>query len=116
MSNTEARPVETRCGGRSGAAAPAAVEILTAREVPLGGPRAMPVRRTLPQRARTLIGAWCFADHYGPDDVSRTGGMDVAPHPPTPVCRRSAGSSAGRSNTATAWAATPGSGPASSIS
>jgi redox-sensitive bicupin YhaK (pirin superfamily) len=43
----------------------------------------MRVRRTLPQRARTLIGAWCFADHYGPDDVSASGGMDVAPHPHT---------------------------------
>ncbi|MER6472633.1 pirin family protein [Streptomyces collinus] len=43
----------------------------------------MTVRRTLPQRSRTLIGAWCFADHYGPDDVARTGGMDVAPHPHT---------------------------------
>ncbi|MEU8515121.1 pirin family protein [Kitasatospora sp. NPDC048722] len=43
----------------------------------------MTVRRTLPQRARTLIGAWCFVDHYGPDDVSDTGGMDVAPHPHT---------------------------------
>ncbi|WP_107420039.1 pirin family protein, partial [Streptomyces carpinensis] len=32
---------------------------------------------------RTLIGAWCFADHYGPDDVGGTGGMDVAPHPHT---------------------------------
>ncbi|MFJ2065499.1 bifunctional pirin family protein/GNAT family N-acetyltransferase [Streptomyces albidoflavus] len=59
------------------------VEVLTPREVPLGGPRAMTVRRTLPQRARTLIGAWCFADHYGPDDVARTGGMDVPPHPHT---------------------------------
>ncbi|MBD0421173.1 pirin family protein [Streptomyces sp. TRM S81-3] len=62
---------------------PPQVEILTARDVPLGGPRAMTVRRTLPQRARTLIGAWCFVDHYGPDDVSETGGMDVAPHPHT---------------------------------
>ncbi len=43
----------------------------------------MPVRRTLPQRQRSLIGAWCFADHYGPDDVAATGGMDVAPHPHT---------------------------------
>ncbi|MFE2542854.1 pirin family protein [Actinacidiphila glaucinigra] len=60
-----------------------AVEILSARDVPLGGPRAMTVRRTLPQRNRSLIGAWCFADHYGPDDVSDTGGMDVAPHPHT---------------------------------
>ncbi|MFK8906588.1 pirin family protein [Streptomyces sp. YS-3] len=59
------------------------VEVLTARDVPLGGPRAMTVRRTLPQRARTLIGAWCFADHYGPDRVADTGGMDVAPHPHT---------------------------------
>lgn len=43
----------------------------------------MTVHRTLPQRQRSLIGAWCFADHYGPDDVSHTGGMDVAPHPHT---------------------------------
>jgi redox-sensitive bicupin YhaK (pirin superfamily) len=43
----------------------------------------MSVRRTLPQLARTLIGAWCFADHYGPDDVVRTGGMEVPPHPHT---------------------------------
>ncbi|GAA1478044.1 pirin family protein [Nocardioides aestuarii] len=59
------------------------VEVLTAREVPLGGPRAMRVRRTLPQRHRSLIGAWCFVDHYGPDRVSDTGGMSVAPHPHT---------------------------------
>jgi redox-sensitive bicupin YhaK (pirin superfamily) len=59
------------------------VQVVTSREVPLGGPRAMTVRRTLPQRARSLIGAWCFADHYGPDDVAGTGGMDVPPHPHT---------------------------------
>ena len=43
----------------------------------------MTVHRTLPQRQRSLIGAWCFADHYGPDDVAATGGMDVPPHPHT---------------------------------
>ncbi|MFD5325219.1 pirin family protein [Streptomyces sp. NPDC127092] len=59
------------------------VEVLTARDVPLGGPRAMTVRRTLPQRARSFIGVWCFADHYGPDLVADSGGMDVAPHPHT---------------------------------
>lgn len=59
------------------------VQVVAGREVPLGGPRAMTVRRTLPQRARSLIGAWCFVDHYGPDDVARTGGMDVPPHPHT---------------------------------
>jgi redox-sensitive bicupin YhaK (pirin superfamily) len=56
-------------------------EILEPREVPLGGLRAMNVRRTLPQRQRSLIGAWCFLDHYGPDRVDETGGMMVAPHP-----------------------------------
>ncbi len=43
----------------------------------------MTVRRTLPQRARSMIGAWCFADLYGPHDVALTGGMDIAPHPHT---------------------------------
>ncbi|MGW2395825.1 pirin family protein [Kitasatospora sp. NPDC001664] len=66
----------------TGAAQPS-VEVLPVRDVPLGGPRSMTVRRTLPQRGRTLIGAWCFVDHYGPDDVADTGGMDVAPHPHT---------------------------------
>ncbi|GEM_PF-5357259 len=33
------------------------VEIITARDVPLGGLRAMTVHRTLPQRRRSLIGA-----------------------------------------------------------
>jgi quercetin 2,3-dioxygenase len=41
------------------------------------------VRRTLPQRERSLIGAWCFADHYGPHDVRSGPGMDVPPHPHT---------------------------------
>ncbi|MEX1079826.1 MAG: pirin family protein [Homoserinimonas sp.] len=57
--------------------------LLEPRDVPLGGPRAMDVRRTLPQRGHSLIGAWCFADHYGPDDVAVTGGMRVPPHPHT---------------------------------
>jgi redox-sensitive bicupin YhaK (pirin superfamily) len=43
----------------------------------------MRVRRTLPQRERSLIGAWCFVDHYGPDLVADSGGMKVAPHPHT---------------------------------
>ena len=59
------------------------VEVVTPREVPLGGLRAMTVRRTLPNRHRTTIGPWCFLDHYGPDLVDDTGGMSVAPHPHT---------------------------------
>ena len=79
MSNPERHPDEMTC-----TAAPAeSAEVMTPRDVPLGGPRAMQVRRTLPQRHRSLIGAWCFVDHYGPDDVLDTGGMSVAPHPHT---------------------------------
>jgi redox-sensitive bicupin YhaK (pirin superfamily) len=55
--------------------------VLTPRDVPLGGLRAMTVRRTLPHRERRTIGAWCFVDHFGPDLVSETGGMVVNPHP-----------------------------------
>ncbi|WP_265520163.1 pirin family protein [Oerskovia flava] len=86
MSNLETRPDEEVC--TAGGPAPAGgVEILTPRDVPLGGTRAMQVRRTLPQRERSLVGAWCFLDHYGPDPVSAIGdgsdGMQVPPHPHT---------------------------------
>ncbi|MBS9533304.1 pirin family protein [Mycobacterium sp. M1] len=86
MSNTEEHPAELlgECGSCPvDDAGHPVVEVLSAREVPLGGPRAMAVRRTLPQRQRSMVGAWCFADHYGPDDVSVTGGMMVPPHPHT---------------------------------
>ena len=59
------------------------VERVLPREVPLGGLRAMRVRRTLPARTRSRVGAWCFLDHYGPDRVADSGGMRVAPHPHT---------------------------------
>ncbi|MCH6472355.1 pirin family protein [Sinomonas terrae] len=81
MSNLELEPQETRCGADDGDVA--GVELIVPRDVPLGGLRAMPVRRTLPSKERSLIGAWCFLDHYGPDDVSLTGGMRVPPHPHT---------------------------------
>lgn len=80
MSNLETRPTEQVCvAGEQGDG----IELLTPRDVPLGGPRAMDVRRTIPQRARSLVGAWCFSDHYGPDDVSDSEGMQVPPHPHT---------------------------------
>jgi redox-sensitive bicupin YhaK (pirin superfamily) len=60
-----------------------AVQTMEPRDVPLGGLRAMRVRRTLPARERSLIGAWCFVDHYGPERVADSGGMVVAPHPHT---------------------------------
>lgn len=57
------------------------VDLIEPRNVPLGGIRAMTVRRTLPARGRPFIGPWCFLDHYGPDQVAQTGGMNVPPHP-----------------------------------
>ena len=87
MSNLDPNPEEIGCGSGGEPNGPepggATVEIITSRDVPLGGPRAMTVRRTLPQRQRSLIGAFCFVDHYGPDDVSAGGGMDVPSHPHT---------------------------------
>ena len=56
-------------------------ELLTGREVPVGD--GTEVRRLLPQRQLRTVGAWCFADHYGPDDVTEGPGMAVAPHPHT---------------------------------
>ena len=77
MSVTERHPDLVDCV--SDPAAPP--ELLLPREVPLGGPRAMRVQRTLPQRSRSLIGAWCFVDHDGPDDLSERGGMRMPGHP-----------------------------------
>lgn len=78
MSNTDTAPAEVTCTNSE------FTGVLHPREVPLGGPRALLVRRTLPQRDRSMIGAWCFADHYGPHDVRAAGrGMDVPPHPHT---------------------------------
>ena len=59
------------------------ITLLEPREVPLGGPRALMVRRTLPQRGRSLIGAWCFVDSYGPTPAPRDRVMDTPPHPHT---------------------------------
>ncbi|MFB7891686.1 pirin family protein [Microbacterium sp. NPDC056044] len=51
--------------------------LLEAREVPLGGVRAMSVHRALPQRELPLVGAWCFLDRFGPQETR----MRVEPHP-----------------------------------
>ncbi len=82
MSNVELRPDErTLCSGSEAAPAGPEVELLAPREVPLGGPRAMLVQRSLPNRDRRMVGAWCFADCFGPDDLSGGPGMQVPPHP-----------------------------------
>jgi hypothetical protein len=73
MSNLEEHPAEQEC---TSAASPLP-ELLEPREVPLGGPRAMTVRRTLPHKRIRTVGAWCFVDHYGPQRTR----MAVPPHP-----------------------------------
>ena len=66
------------------------VELLEGREVVLG--RTTTVRRLLPNKNRRMVGAWCFVDHYGPEDLTRRvdsydvpgeRGMLVPPHPHT---------------------------------
>jgi quercetin 2,3-dioxygenase len=56
-----------------------AVDVLEARKTAIGD--GTEVRRLLPQRTLRTVGAWCFLDHYGPDDVSTGPGMQVPPHP-----------------------------------
>jgi quercetin 2,3-dioxygenase len=82
VSNLEPEPQEAVGGGTAVADAPT-IELLTGREVVLGGTRGMRVVRTLPNRDRRMIGAWCFVDQYGPEPVADSGGMRVPPHPHT---------------------------------
>ncbi len=39
------------------------------------------VRRTLPAKARTMVGPFIFVDQFGPAHFDIGGGMDVRPHP-----------------------------------
>jgi quercetin 2,3-dioxygenase len=58
-------------------------QLLAGRDVVLGGTRDMAVTRTLPHRDRRMVGAWCFVDRYGPQDITGRAGMRVPPHPHT---------------------------------
>src|SRR4051794_26091988 len=77
-------PVDTRdaAADPEQPADPAApcVEVTEGREATVG---TMTVRRVLPRRARRTVGAWCFADHMGPEQVTETRGLDIGPHPHT---------------------------------
>ena len=54
------------------------LEIRESRTAKVGGSQ---VRRALPQRGRRTVGAWCFVDHFGPEDDGGGPGMQVGPHP-----------------------------------
>ena len=79
MSNLETAPQTRVCGGREDVSAEPVHELLTGKQVSLGGSTV--VRRLLPNLGRRMVGAWCFVDHYGPDDIASEPGMQVAPHP-----------------------------------
>jgi quercetin 2,3-dioxygenase len=76
VTNLEAAPDQELCPAGHPGQGPC-VQLWPAREVPLGGVRAMNVFRTLPQRGLPTVGAWCFLDSFGPDRVA----MSVLPHP-----------------------------------
>jgi hypothetical protein len=54
-------------------------EVLAGRKAQIGDGNE--VRRLLPHARLRTIGAWCFLDHFGPDDISASAGMQVPPHP-----------------------------------
>ena len=54
------------------------IEVSESRVAEVGG---LSLRRSLPQRARRTIGAWCFADHYGPVAMTDERSMSIGPHP-----------------------------------
>lgn len=79
MSNLDRQPALSACGGRGFVVAEPVRELLSPRTVKLG--ESTEVRRLLPNLGRRMVGAWCFVDHYGPDDIADEPGMQVAPHP-----------------------------------
>ena len=81
MSNLDLQPEATLCGGRQEISASPKRELFAGKIVPLG--ESTRVRRLLPNLGRRMIGAWCFVDHYGPDDIAHESGMQVPPHPHT---------------------------------
>jgi redox-sensitive bicupin YhaK (pirin superfamily) len=91
MSNLDPHPAVALVGGE--AVDGPTRELLEGRDVVLGGTRAkgtegLTVSRTLPNRDRRMVGAWCFVDHFGSAERDGSGpadgdGMQVAPHPHT---------------------------------
>ena len=81
MSNLDRRPAARELGGPEATASGPALDLLPGKEVLLG--ESTRVRRLLPTLGRRMVGAWAFVDHYGPDDISTSAGMQVAPHPHT---------------------------------
>jgi redox-sensitive bicupin YhaK (pirin superfamily) len=70
----DASPAVTDCSHPT----PPCLEVTESRGEQVGKIR---VRRALPRKGRRTVGAWCFADHMGPAEVTENSGLDVGPHP-----------------------------------
>ena len=69
-------PEDTAASDVAAASATPSLELSDSRTADVGGTT---VRRALPRRERRTVGAWCFLDHFGPQDA----GMGIGPHPHT---------------------------------
>jgi quercetin 2,3-dioxygenase len=74
VSTIDALPAIADCGQPS----TPCLELSDSREEFVGKVR---VRRALPRKGRRTVGAWCFADHMGPANVTENSGLDIGPHP-----------------------------------
>ena len=79
MSDLDTRPREQQVGAPETGGADRL--LIIGRRVPLG--KTTEVMRVLPDRQVRMIGAWCFLDHYGPEDLGDRPGMQVWSHPHT---------------------------------
>lgn len=85
MSDLDPAPPVIERGGTSDVAATPVRELTPGRIATIGDGTTgrTQVRRLLPTLGRRMVGAWCFLDHYGPDDIGDATGMLVPPHPHT---------------------------------
>lgn len=81
MSDLDPAPPVIERGGTADVLATPVRELTAGRAASLGPGTA--VRRLLPTLGRRMVGAWCFLDHYGPDEIGAGDGMFVPPHPHT---------------------------------
>ncbi|HEX4863397.1 MAG TPA: pirin family protein [Acidimicrobiales bacterium] len=63
---------------RSGTTNGVASQLMESRVAQVGS---MPVKRALPNRGRRTVGAWCFADLFGPANIDGRFSPDIGPHP-----------------------------------
>ena len=70
MSEEDATPNTRRVFGHH------PVQVADSRSAKVGP---LTVRRALPTRGRRMVGAWCFADHMGPETLSAEKTVDIAP-------------------------------------